>query len=61
MVPFERWLEENHPEDISIVMCCGPWDSVAQAEQGGVLRARYADEWVAYLEANGCTYTDTDC
>ncbi|MEE8492322.1 MAG: sigma factor [Acidimicrobiia bacterium] len=36
-------------------------DSVAEAEQAGTLRGQYADEWAAYLDANGCTYQDPDC
>ena len=59
--PFDRWLAENHPEDFDTRIPFGTWGSVAEAEQGGILRARYADEWAAYLDANGCTYQDTDC
>ncbi len=34
----------------------GGWDSVAEAQQGGILRARYADEWA--VQADDCTYLD---
>jgi len=60
--PFERWLEEHHPEDIDALPSVeGGWDTVAEAQQAGILRALYADEWAAYLDANGCTYQDSDC
>lgn len=57
-VPFDRWLAENHPEDFKTRIGFGAWDSVAEAQQAGVLRGRYADEWAVYLVANGCTYLD---
>ena len=60
-VPFDRWLEENHSEDFDTRIRAGAWDSVAEAEQAGTLRGRYADEWAAYLDANGCTYQNPDC
>jgi hypothetical protein len=60
-VPFDRWLAENHSEDFDTRIPFGTWGSVAEAEQAGTLRGRYADEWAAYLDANGCTYQDPDC
>ncbi len=46
-----NWLFLNHREDSQGVEF-GDWNSVAEAEQGGILRAQYAAEWVAFLEAN---------
>jgi hypothetical protein len=31
----------------------GEWDSVAVAEQGGILLALYVKEWAAFLETRG--------
>lgn len=60
--PFERWLEQNHPEDFDArPSLSGGWDTVAEAEEAGILRSLYADEWAAYLDSNGCTYQDSDC
>ena len=59
--PFDRWLEESHPEDFHARIRLGGWDSVSEAEQAGTLRARYADEWATYLNAKGCTYRESDC
>ena len=58
-IPFEGWMQRNHPEDVSAVGF-GNWSSVEEAEQNGVLTAQYADEWAAFLEGNGCNYRD-DC
>lgn len=58
--PFFAWIDNNHPEDTDLIGF-GGWNSVEEAEQMGLLRNRYAYEWAAYLEANGCTYTDTNC
>jgi basic membrane lipoprotein Med (substrate-binding protein (PBP1-ABC) superfamily)/DNA-binding SARP family transcriptional activator len=56
---FFTWLRETHPdEDVERAMCCGR--NVETARQDGELRRRYAAEWAAYLEAEGCTY-DEDC
>ncbi len=55
--PFTGWMLAQHPEDLSAVGCCG-WDSVEHARQTGLLQVQFVDEWAAYLEANGCTYTD---
>lgn len=49
---FERWVVDNHPNDTKGIGF-GDWDSVADAEQGGRLRAQYVAEWIAELEANG--------
>ncbi|MEE9534248.1 MAG: hypothetical protein V3W06_07505 [Acidimicrobiia bacterium] len=57
----EHRSAENHSDDFDTRVSFGAWDSVAEAEQAGTLRGRYADEWAAYLDANGCTYQDPDC
>lgn len=43
---FDRWLYENHPDNLKGVEYAD-WDSVADAERGGKLRAQYAAEWAA--------------
>ena len=48
---FDNWLFANHSDDLEGVEF-GDWNSVAEAEQGGKLRAQYVDEWAASLEAN---------
>lgn len=55
--PFESWMTVNHPEDPEAAGF-GNWSSVEEAEQSGILRAQYADEWAAYLQDNNCTYLD---
>ena len=55
--PFNIWMRASHPEDATKVDCCGG-DTVEESITRGTLRAAYADEWVAYLDANGCTYTE---
>jgi hypothetical protein len=51
IVRFDNWLFLNHKDDSQGVEY-GDWNSVAEAEQGGTLRAQYAQEWAASLEAN---------
>jgi ketosteroid isomerase-like protein len=51
VVRFDNWLFLNHREDSQGVEF-GDWNSVAEAEQGGTLRAQYVAEWAASLEAN---------
>ncbi len=48
---FANWLFLNHKDDSQGVEF-GDWNSVAEAEQGGTLRAQYVAEWAASLEAN---------
>jgi len=48
---FDNWLLANHSDGLGGVEY-GDWNSVAEAEQGGKLRAQYVDEWAASLEAN---------
>lgn len=56
-VPFHRWVESSHPEDVDKVGF-GNWTSVEEAEQNGLLTAQYADEWAAFLDAKDCVYPD---
>ena len=51
VVRFDNWLFLNHKEDSQGVEF-GDWNSVAEAQQGGTLRAQYVAEWAASLEAN---------
>lgn len=54
--PFELWVRRNHPVgEGDKVRCCG-WASVEDARAAGLIRAQYAEEWAAYLEANGCAF-----
>jgi hypothetical protein len=54
--PFELWMQANHAEVGVESLLWG--ESTEDAEVSGLLRAQYAAEWAAYLEANGCTYLD---
>jgi hypothetical protein len=51
VVSFDNWLDLNHEGDSQGVEV-GDWNSVAEAQQGGTLRAQYVAEWAAELEAN---------
>ena len=55
--PFRRWMEANHPDDADATGCCAG-DTVEESTARGELRAQYAQEWAAYLEANECDYRD---
>jgi hypothetical protein len=48
---FDTWLAANHNQDSQGVEY-GEWTSVAEAQQGGTLRAQYAAEWAAEVAAN---------
>jgi basic membrane lipoprotein Med (substrate-binding protein (PBP1-ABC) superfamily)/DNA-binding SARP family transcriptional activator len=58
-VQFVRWMNEHHLGVVDTLWCCDV-DSVEEARRAGEERARYAVEWAAYLEDNGCTW-DEDC
>jgi ketosteroid isomerase-like protein len=49
---FDTWLVANHADDMEGIGY-GEWDSVAVAEQGGILLALYVEEWAAFLETRG--------
>ena len=55
--PFDTWMQEHHSDDDEVVACCD-WPSLDEARQTGALRARYGEEWAAYLEAKGCTFDE---
>jgi len=57
---FDRWVGDNHSDNSEFVEF-RDWNSVAEAEQSGILRAQYVADWAAYLEANDCTYQDLVC
>ncbi len=67
-VPFDRWMTVNHPEDLEAVGFGNDlrelpsvdelWTTVDEAEENGILTARYAAEWATYLNDNGCGYSD---
>ena len=52
---FDRWMDNNHPE-VADQISYGEWDSVADAEQNGLLRAQYAQEFVDFVAANNCVF-----
>jgi ketosteroid isomerase-like protein len=56
-IPFDSWMTVNHPEDLEAVGF-GTWTTVDEAEENGILTARYAAEWATYLNDNGCGYSD---
>ena len=56
-IPFDSWMTVNHPEDLEAVGF-GNWTTVDEAEENGILTARYAAEWATYLNDNGCGYSD---
>ena len=62
-LPFQQWMETNHPEEgLEVSPTPITWsNSVEEAEGIGMLRAQYAEEWAAHLEANGCSYVEFDC
>jgi hypothetical protein len=49
---FDVWVVANHADDMEGIEF-GDWDSVAAAEQGGILLALYVEEWAAFLETRG--------
>jgi hypothetical protein len=57
---FSRWMQANHPE-VAIDTMFFPGDTVEEAVARGELRARYAKEWAAHLDANNCTFEDYGC
>ncbi len=48
---FNRWLLVNYIGESEGVEY-GDWNSVAEAQAGGELRAQYVEEWAASLDAN---------
>jgi len=54
--PFDSWMAAHHPEVEDFGF--GSYETAAEAEAAGTLRAQYAAEWATYLEANNCTYLD---
>jgi hypothetical protein len=62
--PFQQWIEEHHPDDAPAADWAIPIThstSVEEAERFGRIRTEYAEEWAAYMEANGCTFNDWGC
>lgn len=54
-IPFDEWMAENHSAESADTGCCAG-DTVDESQRRGALRMEFADEWAAYLAANGCTY-----
>jgi hypothetical protein len=61
-VPFDAWMTINNPAD-ALAAGFGNWSSLEEASEHGRIRAQYADEWAAELEASGCTFPTrpSDC
>lgn len=54
---FDDWVATNHSEDGGLATV-GEWESVDEAANDGELRARYVEEYAAYLAANGCSFDE---
>jgi hypothetical protein len=54
-VPFDAWMTINNPAD-ALAAGFGNWSSLEEASEHGRIRAQYADEWAAELQAAGCTF-----
>ena len=59
-IPHQRWVADQRPDDRGAIGF-GNWTTIDEARQNGELTAELATQWAAYLEANGCAYTDTNC
>ena len=58
--PFDAWMTENNPDD-ALAAGIGNWSSLEEANEHGRIRAQYADEWSADLQATGCPFERTNC
>ena len=57
---FDAWMTENNPDD-ALAAGYGNWSSLEEASEHGRIRAQYADEWAAYLQAAHCPFNRTNC
>ena len=58
---FNAWMTKNNPAD---ALAAGPfnWSSLEEASEHGRIKAQYADEWAAELQADGCRWDQlTEC
>jgi hypothetical protein len=60
---FLSWLAFNRPEVICLSWyadngSCADSTSVEETREVGLIVARYAEEWAAYLDEKGCGYLD---
>lgn len=60
LTPFTRWMMATHPEAADALGVFMQWDTAEAAEASGATVVEYADEYAAFLAANGCTY-DAPC
>jgi len=58
--PFDAWMTENNPAD-ALAAGFGNWSSLEEASEHGRIKAQYADEWAADLDASGCTWNQSNC
>jgi hypothetical protein len=62
--PFQKWLAADHPEFTCLALseANGSCDDSPTSDEAitekGLMTVRYAQEWGAYLKANGCTYLE---
>jgi hypothetical protein len=53
--PFEDWVAVNHPGDGERML----WgETIAESVSNGLLRRQYATEWAAFLDEQGCEFSD---
>jgi len=57
---FDAWMTENNPDD-ALAAGIGNWSSLEEANEHGRIRAQYADEWSADLQAAHCPFNQTNC
>lgn len=57
--PFQLWMDEVHPDEINLECC--DFDSVEHAHQVGLANRQYADEWAAFLDESGCSFSNYTC
>ncbi len=58
--PLESWIAEHRPDAVEATQF-GEWTTVEEARETGEATARLANEWAAFLQENGCSYTDPVC
>lgn len=61
--PFRNWLASNRPDVGCLAwyggaVSCPELETLEEQREDGLLVAKYAQEWAAYLEENGCGYLD---
>lgn len=60
-IPFSNWLEATQPDEYELARLPDAGDTRQNMVVRGEARARLAVQWAAYLEENGCGYTQATC